>query len=106
MSRQRQRGTAWETRVLRWLLPDFPDAYRTGSADYGHGDIVIPSVRLSIECKNVAKIELSEIVKQCEGILTRNDDIDIVLACIKKRGSTSPADAYWLMSGRDLARLA
>ena len=105
MSKSRAKGTAWETAVLRFLQPFHPDAYRTGSADYGHGDIVIPSIRTAIECKSVAKIELSEIVKQCAGIHTRNPDLDYVIACIKKRGSTSPADAYWVMTGNPMLSL-
>ena len=99
MSRSRDKGTAWETAVLKYVQRVWPDAYRTGSADYGPGDVVIPSINVAIECKSVAKIELSEIMKQCAGILERNDDLSCVIACIKKRGSTSPADAYWVTTG-------
>lgn len=100
MSKERAKGTAWETAVLRWLKDaGYGDAYRTGSAEYGKGDIYIPSLKVAIECKNVARIDLADIVNQCRRIKERNSDLVAVIACIKKRGHTSPADAHWVGDG-------
>lgn len=106
MSRERAKGTAWETAVTRWLhAVGWTDARRTGSAEFGRGDISIPSLRIAVECKAVAKIELGAIAAQCRGIRERNADLVAVVACVKRRGSTSPADAYWIADGPNLLGL-
>ena len=97
MSKARSKGTSWESAICDFLRPAFPHVKRTGSADFGGGDIdLAPNV--VIECKNVAKIELAAIVAQTEAAALRNH-ADIAAAWIKKRGKSSPGDAYVVMSG-------
>lgn len=106
MSKARAKGTNWETQTLRWLhLLGYTDAHRTGSADYGLGDIYIPSLKVAVECKNVARVDWASILLQCRGIRERNPHLVGVVACVKKRGSTSPADAYWVCDGLNAASL-
>lgn len=97
MSKTRAKGTSWETSIVNFLSESFPHVKRTGSANFGGGDIdLAPNV--VIECKNVAKIELAAIVAQTEAAAQRNH-ADIAAAWIKKRGKSSPAEAYVVMSG-------
>ena len=97
MSKERAKGTAWETAVVDYLRIGFPHVKRTGSADFGAGDIdVAPGV--VIECKSVARIDLAAIVDQTEAARTRNK-ADIGAAWIKRRGKSSPADGYVVMTG-------
>ena len=97
MSRSRAKGTAWESETVRYLQTAFPTVRRTGSADFGGGDIAgIPNT--VIECKSVAKIELAAILDQTEAAGQRNG-ADIRAAWIKRRGKTSAADGYVVMSG-------
>jgi len=97
MSKERQKGTAWETETVSYLRTLFPHAKRTGSADFGAGDIdVAPSV--VIECKNVQRIDLAAIVDQAEAARKRRR-ADIGAAWIKRRGKSSAADGYVVMTG-------
>lgn len=100
MSRERAKGTAWETACVEYLRTAFPHARRTGSADYGAGDIhVAPGV--VIECKSVQRIDLAAIVDQAEAAGQRNA-ADLACAWIKRRGKGSPGDGYVVMSGAQL----
>jgi len=97
MSKERAQGTRWETDTVSYLQTQFPHAKRTGSANYGGGDIdVAPGV--IIECKSVARIDLAAIVDQTEAARTRNK-ADIGAAWIKRRGKSSPGDGYVVMTG-------
>jgi len=104
MSAARQKGTSWETSIVNYLAESFPTARRTGSADFGGGDIVGISDDLVIEAKNVQKIALAEWVAQVEGAGERRGAwLRVVWA--KRVGKSSPGDGYVIMSGHTFHRL-
>lgn len=101
----KQRGTAWETAVVRWLNDHgFPYAERrtlAGTAD--KGDITgIPGVVL--ECKNTKSISLAQFIDELE-VEMSNARADLGAVVIKRRGTTNVADAYAVMPMRIFARL-
>jgi len=103
MSRERARGTAWETACVQFLHDYWPFVKRTGSANYGGGDIDLgPGIIL--ECKNVARIDLAAIVDQTEAAAARNS-ADIAAAWIKRRGKSSPGHGYVVMTGNRFLHL-
>lgn len=98
MSKERAKGTSWETAIVNYLAPNFPTVRRTGSADFGGGDIAGLGPDALIEAKNVARIDLATIVAQVEAASTRTNRW-LAAAWIKKRGKSNPADGYVVMSG-------
>jgi hypothetical protein len=104
VSAARQKGTSWETSIVNFLAETFPQARRTGSADFGGGDIVGVNVDLVIEAKNVAKMALAEWVAQAEAAGDRRGAwLRVVWA--KRVGKASPGDGYVIMSGHTFHRL-
>ena len=104
MSAARQKGTSWETSIVNFLAESFPTARRTGSADFGGGDIVGISDDLVIEAKNVQKMALAEWVAQAEAAGERRGAwLPVVWA--KRVGKGSPGDGYVIMSGHTFHRL-
>lgn len=98
MSAARQKGTSWETSIVNFLAESFPTARRTGSADFGGGDIVGISDDLVIEAKNVQKMALAEWVAQADAAGERRGAwLRVVWA--KRVGKGSPGDGYVIMSG-------
>lgn len=97
MSKQRAKGTAAETAVVRYLQDNgFIHAERRalhGTND--KGDITgIPGV--VIEVKNHAKLTLAEWVKELQQeMVNANADFGFVVA--KKKGTTNPAEWYAVM---------
>ena len=104
MSAARQKGTSWETSIVNFLAESFPTARRTGSADFGGGDVVGVYVDLVIEAKNVQKMALAEWVAQAEAAGERRGAwLRVVWA--KRVGKGSPGDGYVIMSGHTFHRL-
>lgn len=104
MSRSKQKGTAWETAVVRYLQDYSPTVERRalhGGRDLG--DITgIPSV--VIECKNEKALALASYVDEAiaEG---DNAHADVAVAWIHRRGKASPADGYVVMNGTQFVSL-
>jgi hypothetical protein len=105
VSASRRKGTAWESAIVDYLTAN--GATQTerralcGTAD--RGDIAgIPG--LVIEAKNEKRVDLAGYVTEaeCERV---NDGARIGLAWVKRRGKTSPGDAYVVMTGANLVRL-
>lgn len=104
MSAARQKGTSWESAIVNFLAESFPTARRTGSADFGGGDVVGVYVDLVIEAKNVSKFALAEWVAQAEAAGERRGAwLRVVWA--KRVGKGSPGDGYVIMSGHTFHRL-
>lgn len=105
MSASRRKGTAWESAIVDYLTAN--GATQTerralcGNSD--RGDIAgIPG--LVIEAKNEKRIDLAGYVTEAEAERT-NDGARIGLAWVKRRGKTSPGEAYVVMTGANLVRL-
>lgn len=104
MSRSKQKGTAWETAVVRYLQDFSPVVERRalhGGKD--KGDVAgIPGV--VIECKNEKTLTLAAYVDEAvaEG---DNADADVAAAWIHRRGKASPADGYVVMTGTQFVSL-
>jgi hypothetical protein len=105
MSASKRKGTAWESSVVGYLRENgVPHAERralNGSKD--RGDIAgIPGV--VIEAKNERRVELAAWLD--EATTERdNDGAAIGVAWFKRRGKTSPGDAFVLMDGATLIKL-
>lgn len=105
MNKPKIAGTRWETAVVEYLREHGAvNAERralTGKVD--RGDIAgTPGV--VHECKAVAAINLAAFADETE-IERVNDNADIGLCWIKRKGKGSPANAYVMMSGRDAIKL-
>lgn len=100
MSKERAKGTAWETSIVNYLTDHFPDhdVRRTGSADYGAGDIVGIHPELVIEAKNVQRHQLAAWVDQAE-LAAERQGAQLAVVWMKRSGRTSPAKGYVVMSG-------
>ena len=98
MSKERQKGTHWETQIVNYLADYFDDVRRTGSADYGAGDIVGISPELVIEAKNVQRHQLAAWVDQAE-LAAERQGAELAVVWMKRSGRTSPAKGYVVMSG-------
>ncbi|GAB2952047.1 hypothetical protein GCM10027280_45560 [Micromonospora polyrhachis] len=105
MSRNRDKGTAWETAIVGYLRTAgaTQTERRALAGNLDRGDIAgIPG--LVIEAKNEKTITLSAYVTEAEQERV-NDGARIGLAWVKRRGKTSPGDAYVVMTGDNLIRL-
>lgn len=105
MSRAKQKGTAWETAIVRYLAENGAThtERRALKGNKDCGDIAgIPGV--VIEAKAATGMRLAEWLDETEA--ERVNDGAAVGACwIKRRGKTSPGAGYVLMSGAQLVAL-
>ena len=97
MSKAKQKGTLWESKVVSWLREQgFPTVERkalTGAHD--QGDLTgIPG--LMVEAKNVRAISLSQWSREMAAQVD-NSGAELGLLCVKKVGTTDPGQAYWLI---------
>jgi hypothetical protein len=105
MSRERAKGTAAETAVVRFLQGHgFPYAERRalhGTADRGDITGIGPVV---LEVKNCARLELSTWLHELEReIVNASASTGAVVA--KRRGKTDPAGWYAILPFGDLVEL-
>jgi hypothetical protein len=105
MSKQRAKGTAFETAIVNYLHErGFAGAVRTGSAAYGDGDILgIPP--LVIEAKNQVKLDLSGWLKQVTDSRDRRGfDKEVPVVFHKRRGK-SVSQAYATLTVEEIINL-
>jgi hypothetical protein len=105
VSRERQIGTAWETKVVEFLRANgFPFAERRALAGaLDKGDITgIPGV--VVEAKREQRTDLSGWLREAH---TERDNAgaDIGVVWAWRRGKGSAGDAYVVMDGATFARL-
>lgn len=105
MSPSKRKGTGWESAVVEFLRTNgVPRAERRalgGSKD--RGDIAgIPGV--VIECKAEKQITLAAYLDETEAE-RHNDNARHGVAWIKRRGKTSPAAGYVVLTGEGFLRL-
>lgn len=97
MSKQRAKGTAAETAVVRYLKDrDFPYAERRalhGTADKGDITGIGPIV---LEVKNHKTLDLAGWIKELEAEM-KNANVNVGAVIAKKRGTTDPGEWYAIM---------
>ena len=105
MSKQRAKGTAAETAVVKYLQANgFPHAERRalhGTADKGD---ITGCGPLVFEVKNHAKLDLAGWVKELEAEMA-NAKVDTGAVVAKKRGTTDPGEWYAVLPFRILVGL-
>ena len=105
MNRSKARGTSWETAIVGYLTArGWPYVERrTLSGSKDRGDIAgIPGV--VIEAKACKALELSGWLTEATNEAV-NDGADFGAVWIKRRGKSSPGDAYVLLDGEAFADL-
>lgn len=105
MSTQRSTGTAWETRIVRYLhsvgLPHVERRALRGARDCG--DIAgLPGV--CIEAKNHRRVQLSVWLDEAEKE-GRNAGAVVSVVWFHRPGKASAGDGYVLMSGAQFASI-
>jgi hypothetical protein len=105
MSASKRKGTAWESAIVEFLRTNgVPHAERRalgGTKD--RGDVAgLPG--LVIEAKSAARIELAAWLDEAEAERV-NDNAEIGLVWIKRRGKSSPGAGYAVLDGATLVRL-
>lgn len=105
MSRSKQKGTAWESAIVRHLATEgFPHIERralNGTQD--RGDIAgIPGWVL--EAKNCRSMDLAGWVDEA-AIEQANDGAEFSAVWHHRRGKATPADGYVTMTGATFTRL-
>ena len=101
----KQRGTAWETAIVRTLrVNGFPNAERRALAGtHDLGDVTgIPGV--VIEAKRQKQLALAAWVDEAvvEGI---NAEADVAAVWAHRKGKANPLDGYVVMTGRQFVAL-
>jgi Holliday junction resolvase len=105
MSKAKQKGTAAETAVVKYLREHgFPYAERRalhGTADKGDITGIGPIV---IEVKNHKTLDLAGWIKELEAEM-KNANVNVGAVIAKKRGTTDPGEWYAIMPVHILASL-
>lgn len=99
-----RKGSRWTTAVAAWL--NSMGWATTRRANYDPGDDISVNrdgVALSVECKNVKKIDLAGFADQAERQVRAVGSVPLVV--IHRRGRSSVDDAYILLSGRSFSAL-
>lgn len=94
MSKQRAKGTKFETAIIPWLKVIWPNVVRTGSRDYGAGDYE-NTEDIIIEAKCRKDLRLAEWMKQVHNAVDRNRDKGARYGIVvHKRKFFGPQGAY------------
>jgi hypothetical protein len=105
MSKSRAKGTAWESTIVDYLRANgAPHAERRALGGVkDRGDVAgLPGV--VVEAKSAARIDLSGWLTEAEAERA-NDHADLAVVWIKRRGKTSPGQAYAVLTGEALVGL-
>jgi hypothetical protein len=105
MSKQRAKGTMFETAVAQFLRENgFPHAERRAlSGTYDKGDLTgMPG--LVIECKNHKELSFSEWLRETE-VERQNADADFGVLVVKRRGIWDAGQSYAVLPLEAMARL-
>jgi Holliday junction resolvase len=99
---ERAKGQRAERAVAAFLRDHGWDAVTTRAASgYQHGDDIDTNAPVSIEVKDVAKMDLSGWLRQAQS----NANGKPALVWHKRRGVANPGDWYVTMTGNDLIEL-
>ena len=105
MSKQRAKGTMFETAVAQFLRENgFPYAERRAlSGPQDKGDLTgMPG--LVVECKNHKELSLSEWLRETE-VERQNADADFGVLVVKRRGIWDAGQSYCVLTLDAMARL-
>lgn len=105
MSAARKKGSAWESACVAFLQSKgWVHAERRAlSGNKDKGDLAgLPGV--VIECKSQSRHSIAEWLDEA-AVERDNADADLAVVWFKRRGFTSPAKGYVLMTGEDLVWL-
>lgn len=104
MSASKQRGTRWETAIVRYLVAEgFPAVERralTGSADKGD----VAGLPVVVEAKNCKTAALAGWVDEAT-VEAANAGVDVGVVWHHRRGKASPGEGFVTMSGEAFVRL-
>ena len=105
MSKERAKGTSFETFVVNFLKQFYPFAERrTLHGIYDKGDITGTDPRLVWECKNQKILNFSTWLHEAETErVNAGAELGIVVA--KRRGYGNPSDQYAVLRLEDLLTL-
>lgn len=94
------KGTAWETALVNFLIENgFSTAERRAlSGTKDKGDVAGLGLPVVIEAKNEKTITLGTYLAEVHAEMV-NADATYGVAWVKRRGKTSPGDAYVVMDG-------
>lgn len=103
MNPSKQKGTAWETALVRWFRERLFDAKRIvlhGNKDEGDVEVTGGPVRgdrvVHLEAKNCKALSLAAWVDEAEAE-SLNAGVPVVVVA-KRKGTTDPGKAYVIMS--------
>lgn len=100
----KQRGTAWESQVVEYLRRWNPNVERRAlGGTHDRGDVA-GIVGVVIEAKCVKTVTLGTFVDEAETERV-NDDADLGLVWLKRRGRSSAGDAFVVMTGATAVKL-
>ncbi len=103
MSRERAKGTAWETAIVTWLREQgWPHAERRALAGANDCGDIAGVYHVVIEAKSAARVELAAWLDEA---LQEKDNAgaDLGVVWFKRRGRTSPGAGFVLMDGETFA---
>ena len=105
MSKSKQRGTAWETRVVQYLRQSgWPHAERRAlHGNNDRGDIT-GIIGVCLELKNQARHSWAEWLDEAE-TEKANDRAAVGAVWAHRRGKASPAHGYVVMTGAQFVQL-
>lgn len=104
MSKQRQKGTSWETALVNWFKAQGLHAARlplAGNKDIG--DVTVEPWGISLEAKNCRAITLAQWCAEAD-VETQNAGRPVVVVA-KRVGKTDPGEGYVIMPLRRFFRI-
>lgn len=99
MNPSKQKGTAWETAIVRWFRDRGWNAKRIvlhGAKDEGDVEVEREDGWVNLEAKNCKAFTPSAWVDEAEAEALNSDRPVVVVA--KRKGTTDPGKAYVIMS--------
>lgn len=98
VSRQKQKGTAFESSVLPELQKYYPGAERRAlSGVHDKGDFILPGAAFALEAKNHKAMDLAGWIKEAEAEAA-NLGVPHAVVVHKRRGKADPREQYVTMT--------
>ena len=105
-NKSKQKGTAWETAIVRYLeYWGFRAKRKVLSGNADKGDIELPDIpSIIIEAKNAGRYNIPQWVKEAD-TEAENAKVLIGVVWMHQNGKSNPADGFVIMSGDTFRRL-